>query len=201
VAPLPFFRLPSSKLNPFDHSAIDVAGPFLTIFQRTPKERETFKRWMLVICCATVGCVHLEMMEKMDTSSFLVAVERFLAVRPRPSVFLADYGTNFKGGQSLLEVKNQIDISEAQKKLNIEFRFAPPRAPHFMGLVEGLVSAAKAALKPALRTTAVSGEELRTVIAKTTRLGKTHWRGRGYFFETKFVNPGNAGGQLQGRDL
>jgi hypothetical protein len=48
-APLPFFRLLSSKINPFDHSAINVAGPFLTIFQRTPKERETFKRWMLVI--------------------------------------------------------------------------------------------------------------------------------------------------------
>jgi hypothetical protein len=109
----------------------------------------------------------LEMMEKMDKSSFLLSVERFLAVRPRPSVFLADNGTNLKGGQSLLEVKNQIDISEAQKKLNIEFRFEPPRAPHFMGLVERIVGAAKAALKPALRTTAVSGEELQTVIAKT----------------------------------
>jgi hypothetical protein len=94
-----------------------------------------------------VGCVHLEMMEKMDTSSFLLAVERFLAVRPRPSVFLADNGTNFKGGKSFLEVKNQIDISEAQKKLNIEFRFAPPCAPHFMGLVERIVGVAKGRTK------------------------------------------------------
>jgi hypothetical protein len=158
IAPLPFFRLTSSK--PFDHSAIDVAGPFVSIYQRTPKEREMFKRWMLVVCCATVGCVHLEMLDKMDTSSFLLAVEQFLTVRPRPSVFLADNGTNFKGGETLLEGKNQIDISEAPKKLNIEFRFAPPRAPHFMGLVERIVGVAKAALKPALRTTAVSGEEL-----------------------------------------
>jgi hypothetical protein len=36
-----------------------------------------------------------------------------------------------------------------------------------MGLIERIVGAAKAALKPALRTTAVSGEELQTVIAKT----------------------------------
>jgi hypothetical protein len=69
--------------------------------------------------------VHFEMMEKMETF-FLLAVERFLAVRPRPSVFLADNGTNFKGGQSLLETKNQIDISEAQTKLNIEFGLRLP---------------------------------------------------------------------------
>jgi hypothetical protein len=89
------------------------------------------------------------------------------AVSGGASQTIADNGTNFKGGQLLLEVKNQIDISEAQKKLNIEFRFAPPRAPHFMGLVERILGAAKAALKPALRTTAASGEELQTVVAKT----------------------------------
>jgi hypothetical protein len=167
MAPLPFFRLPSSRLHPFDHSAIDIAGPFVIHF-----EKQTYKVWMLVICCCTVGAVHLEMMNSISTSSFLMAVERFIAVRPRPTVFLADNGTNFRGAKTRLnreakKVNYQIDISEAQRKLTIQFRFAPPRAPHFMGLVKRIVGAAKAALKPALRTAALTAEEMRTVIAKT----------------------------------
>jgi hypothetical protein len=167
MAPLPFFRLPSSRLHPFNHSAIDVAGPFFIHF-----EKQTYKVWMLVIRCCTVGAVHLEMMNSMSTSSFLMAVERFIEVRPRQTVFVADNGTNFRGAETRLnreakKVNDQIDISEAQRKLCIEFRFAPPCAPHFMGLVERIVGAAKAALKPALRTTALTAEEMRTVIAKT----------------------------------
>jgi hypothetical protein len=167
MAPLPFFRLPSSRLHPFGHSTIDVAGPFVIHF-----DKQTYKVWMLVIRCCTVGAVHLEMMNLISTPSFLMAVERFIAVWPRPTVFLADNGTNFRGAETRLnreakKVKDQIDISEAQINLSIEFRFARPRAPHFMGLVERIISAAKAALKPALRTAALTAEEMRTVIAKT----------------------------------
>jgi hypothetical protein len=53
-------------------------------------------------------------------------------------VFLADNGTSFRGGEATLKEKNQ--ITEAQRKLNIEFRFAPPRAPHHMGLVERIAA-------------------------------------------------------------
>jgi hypothetical protein len=96
------------------------------------------KRWLLVIRCATVGAVHLEMIDSMDTALFLLAIQRFLAVWPRPSVFLADSSTNVHGGDNILgeakvtkkdlKDKHQIDLSEAQRKLNIEFRFAPPSA-------------------------------------------------------------------------
>jgi hypothetical protein len=85
MAQLPFFRLPSSHLHPFDHCAIDVAGPFMITYLG-----EKHKRWMLVFRCSTVGAVHLEMLDSMDTLSFLMAVEIFLAVRPRPTVFLGD---------------------------------------------------------------------------------------------------------------
>jgi hypothetical protein len=93
MAPLPFFRLPSSRLNPFDHTAIDVAGDYKIVV-----DKEIEKRWMLVMQCATIRAVHIKMLETLTTESFLMAVERFLAVRPRPSVFLADNRTNFHGG-------------------------------------------------------------------------------------------------------
>jgi hypothetical protein len=47
-----------------------------------------------------------------------------------------------------------------------QIEFAPPKAPHFQGLVEQIVGAAKAAIKPALRTRVITGEELKTIFAK-----------------------------------
>jgi hypothetical protein len=78
----------------------------------------------IVIRCSTTGAVHLEMIDCMDISSFLLAVKRLLALRPRPSVFIADNGTNFKEGDSALQgitEKGQIDLAKAQSHFNIKF--------------------------------------------------------------------------------
>jgi hypothetical protein len=107
----------------------------------------------ILIRCSTTGAVHLEMIDYMDTSSFLLAVKRLLALRPRPLVFIADNGTNFKGGDTALQgitEKGQINLAKAQSHFNIKFQFAPPRAPHFQGLVERFVGATKAAIHSAV---------------------------------------------------
>jgi hypothetical protein len=137
MAPLPFYRMPSARLHPFDHSAIDVAGHF-----QTKIGRSMVKRWLLVICCSTTGAVHLEMIDYMDTSSFLLAVERFLALRPGPSVFIADNGTNFKIGDSALQ-----GITEK-------------------GLVEIFVGATKAAIHSAVHAHTLTDKELRTIFSR-----------------------------------
>jgi hypothetical protein len=92
MAPLPFYRMPSAILHQFYHSAINVARPF-----QTKIGRSVIKRWLLVGRCSTTGAVHLKMIDYMDTSSFLLPVEGFLALRPRHSGFIADDGTKFKG--------------------------------------------------------------------------------------------------------
>jgi hypothetical protein len=109
------------------------------------------------------------MIDSMDISSFLLAVERFLAVRPRPSTIIADNGTNFRGGNSALmesAEKNQIDLGKVQTYFNIKFKFAPPKAPHFQGLVKRFVGAAKSALHSAVQAHTLTEEELRTAFAR-----------------------------------
>jgi transposase InsO family protein len=131
--------------------------------------RANVKRWLLVIRCATIGAVPFKMMDTMDTSSFLLALEQFLALRPRPSVIIADNGSNFKGAEAALKEKtesDQIDLEKAQSHFNIKFRFAPPRSPHHMGLVERFVQSAKAAIHSATNADALSDEELRTVFSR-----------------------------------
>jgi hypothetical protein len=65
MAPLLFYRQPSSRLHPFNVSAIDVAGPY-----NIKIGRSMVKRWLLVIRCATVWAIHCKMIDSMDTSSF-----------------------------------------------------------------------------------------------------------------------------------
>jgi hypothetical protein len=163
MAPLPFFCHPSARLHPFDFTPVDVAGPF-----KIKVGRSEVKHWLLIFWCSTVGSVHFKMIDTMDTLSFLLAVEQFLAVTPRPSVIIADNGTNFMGGAAALQEERtpetqQIDLSKAQSHFNINFKFAPPRAPHFQGLVERFVGAVKSAINLEIHAHTLTDEELRTV--------------------------------------
>jgi hypothetical protein len=98
MAHLLFYRQPSARLHPFDYCAMDVAGPYKTKFGRSE-----VKRCLLILRCCTIGAVHCEMIDLMDTSSFLLAIEQCLALRPRPSVFFCNQGTSFKGGESSMQ--------------------------------------------------------------------------------------------------
>jgi hypothetical protein len=121
MTPLPFFRLPTARLHAFDHSAIDVAGPYNIIKDKMEgdgvDDKLPGKRWVLVIRCATVGAIHLEMIDTMDTALFLPAFEQFLMVQPRPTVFLTDNGTNFHGGDNVLGDKK---VTAKERKINVQ---------------------------------------------------------------------------------
>jgi hypothetical protein len=101
MAPSHFYRQPSARLHLFDKTAVNVAGLFYIKVGRSD-----VKRWILILRCATIGAVHTEMHDFMDTSSFLLAMERFLAFRPRPYLLIADNGTNFRGCNNALKENN-----------------------------------------------------------------------------------------------
>jgi hypothetical protein len=123
----------------------------------------------IVIRCSTTGAVHLDMIDYVDTLSFLLAINRWLALRPRPSVLMADGGTNFKGGDSAVQdmaKKGQINLAKAQSHFDTKFRFAPPRAPHFRGLVEGFVEATQAAVHSAVHAHTFEDEEFSAIFSR-----------------------------------
>jgi hypothetical protein len=76
MAPLPDFRTPGSKVNPFDVTAVDVGGPYIT---KQGRGKVIAKRYLLVFRCAAIGAVHCELLKGLDTTSFLQALDKFLA--------------------------------------------------------------------------------------------------------------------------
>jgi hypothetical protein len=123
----------------------------------------------------------------------------------------------FNGGDSALEDmegKGRINLARAQWHFDTKFRFAPPGAPCFPGLLEEFIDATKAAVHTAVHAHALADEELSAVFSRVLRFlwgtvapasggairlcrtwrGRVEltWRGRSRF-DTKFrVTPRGA---------
>ncbi|XP_039616483.1 uncharacterized protein LOC120533641 [Polypterus senegalus] len=141
---------------------MDCFGPF-----QVKIGRRCEKRWGIIFKCLTTRCVHLDVLNSIDTDSFLMALRRFIARRGTPYELLSDQGTNFHGGERELRETFSTLSSELQKllaKQKINFRFNPPGAPHFGGAWEREIRSVKQALYTTVGSQSVSEEVLKTVL-------------------------------------
>lgn len=160
--------IPPSSLRlfkpPFYSTGVDCFGPF-TI----KVGRRTEKRWGIVYKCLTTRAIHLDLLNHMDTDSFLLSLRRFVSRRGKPYELLSDQGTNFRGGSSELEEafsQMQPALRDQLAKEQIRFRFNPPSAPHFGGSWEREVRSVKTALRTTLGAQIITEEVLRTVLVE-----------------------------------
>ena len=67
--------------------------------------RSQVKRYMYccIFTCLVLRAVHIEVLNSMDTKSFINACERFVARRGRPEVIWSDGGSSFIGAQRELK--------------------------------------------------------------------------------------------------
>ena len=163
MAPLPLNRLESS-LRAFVRTAVDIGGPFITV-QGRGKQRK--KRYLCLFTCLATRAVHLEVAYGLDTDSFLRAFNRMCNRRGVPEEMLSDNGTNFVGAdQELRQLRNQVlqdgKLKESLINQGVKWIFNPPAAPHFGGVFETMIKAAKRAILAILGNADVNDEELTT---------------------------------------
>jgi hypothetical protein len=164
MGPLPHSRLKLPEpLRSFAHTALDFAGPFITIRGRG-KCRE--KRYLCLFTCMATRAVHLEMAYGLDTDSFLNALYRFANRRGWPDQFTSDNGRNFVGASrelgELVAQLSQDKITKSTTSYSVKWNFNPPAAPHFGGVFEIMIKAAKRAVYAILGSADVTDEELST---------------------------------------
>ncbi|XP_052443245.1 uncharacterized protein LOC127984578 [Carassius gibelio] len=163
MADLPPARLRLYK-PPFWSTGIDCFGPFTIKIGR-----RTEKRWGIIFKCMTTSCIHLDLLENMDTDAFLMALRRFVSRRGKPYEILADRGTNFRGGATELQeafTSLQGPLKEHLASQEIAFQFNPPQAPHFGGTWEREIRSVKSALQVVLGNQTVTEALLRTVLVE-----------------------------------
>ena len=162
MAPLPEIRLRMS-MRAFAQTAVDYGGPFITI-QGRGKRRQ--KRYLSLFTCLSTRAVHLEIAYGLDTDSFLNSFYRMASRRGLPDEVISDNGGNFVGAnRELKELVQQLDIRKIQVSTAnqaIKWHFNPPYAPHFGGVHETMIKAAKRAVYAILGNADITDEELHT---------------------------------------
>ncbi|XP_042627909.1 uncharacterized protein LOC109062537 [Cyprinus carpio] len=157
MADLPPARLRLFK-PAFYSTGIDCFGPYSIKIGRRSE-----KRWGILFKCMTTRAVYIDLLPRLDTDSFLMALRRFIARRGKPFEVLCDQGTNFKGGEKELHRTYVELVPELQEQLasqQIIFRFNPPHAPHFGGCWEREICSLKQALQVTLGTQPITEETL-----------------------------------------
>ncbi|KAJ8051026.1 hypothetical protein HOLleu_04443 [Holothuria leucospilota] len=163
MAPLPSIRV-KMPLRAFARTAVDFAGPFLS---KQGRGRIQQKRYLCLFTCLASRAVHLELAWGLDTDSFLNAFNRMVNRRGLPVEMISDNGTNFvRANKELKELINQMDkdkIVRSSSTRGVTWHFNPPLGPHFGGVHETLIKAAKKAISAVVHKADITDEELLTV--------------------------------------
>ncbi|XP_036335396.1 uncharacterized protein LOC118745832 [Rhagoletis pomonella] len=165
--------LPADRLlaqRPFLVVGVDLCGPFYTSYRIRGKA--PYKTYLAVFVCFSSKAVHAELISDLSTNNFVLSLKRFIGRRGIPYRIYCDNATNFVGAQAQLnELKRQFfnqqsvsDLEQFGSVHGFEFRFIPPRAPHFGGLWEAAIKSMKTLLVKYISQSNLTFEELQTVV-------------------------------------
>ena len=164
MADLPKERLMSGD-PPFTNVGVDYFGPFYV-----RQGRSNVKRYGCLFTCLVVRAVHIEVVNSLDTDSFINALRRFINLRGCPTTVYSDNGTNFQAGErelrELLSEWNQESIHKFLHQKNITWKFNPPAASHMGGAWERTIRSIRKILRALLGQQLVSDEMLRTLMSE-----------------------------------
>ncbi|XP_075148904.1 uncharacterized protein LOC142222573 [Haematobia irritans] len=115
---------------------------------------------------------HMELVQDLSTPAFLMALKRFISLRGKPRSIWSDNATNFVGAKNeLAELKglffDQSNIDMINRQCiddGIEWKFIPPRSPHFGGLWEAAVKTVKYHFYRVAGISILTFDEMRTLV-------------------------------------
>ncbi|XP_060861356.1 uncharacterized protein LOC132938501 [Metopolophium dirhodum] len=170
-------QLPADHVEParpFLKCGIDFAGPFL-IKSSIRRNAPLLKGYVCIFVCFTTKAVHIELVRDLSTQAFISALNRFFDRRGKSITIYSDNATNFVGASHKLKEWYDLFQTEQHKKKveevlsesEVQWRFIPPRSPHFGGLWEAAVKSMKNIVQKTLGNVHLTYEELYTVLTRT----------------------------------
>ena len=145
---------------PFCRTGINLFGP-IYVKQR----RARLKRWGVLFTCFTTRAIHLEVVEGLDTESFISSLQRFMNRRGRPDEIFSDSGTNIKGTvqEFKIEARKFKGISADQ---STTFNFNPTASPHMGGVWERGIKTVKGVIYIMIKSTVLTEFELCAILTE-----------------------------------
>lgn len=168
---LPYDRVEPAR--PFLKCGVDFAGPFL-VKSSLRRKAPLLKGYICIFVCFTTKAVHIELVGDLSTQAFISALNRFFDRRGKSITIYSDNATNFVGANhKLKEWYDLFQTEQHKKKLEevlteneVQWKFIPPRSPHFGGLWEAAVKSMKNLIQKTLGNVHLTYEELYTVLTR-----------------------------------
>ncbi|XP_076874397.1 uncharacterized protein LOC143524681 [Brachyhypopomus gauderio] len=171
--------LPADRVSmepPFTYVGVDVFGPWTVSTRRTRGGHANDKRWAVLFTCLSIRAIHIEIIESMDTSSFINAMRRLIALRGPVRQIRSDRGTNFIGACRELNISSNLDESKLSRFLTDQgcsWVFNPPHASHMGGAWERMIGVTRKILDSMMlqtRPVKMTHEVLSTFMAEVTAI-------------------------------
>ena len=204
-------QLPPARVTPaaaFSQTGLDYAGPFILKrgYTRNPQKVKAYL--CIFVCMATKAC-HIEVVSDQTTAAFVAALKRFCSRRGRPKDMYSDNGSNFRGAynhleglKKMLESAKESPIIQAYLQEGLTtWHFMPVKAPHFGGLWESAVRAAKLHLKKVVGEQVLDFEEMTTVVSQIEACLNSRPLGQVYSHSADTVTPLTPAHFLIGRSM
>ena len=167
-------QLPEARITPsppFTKTGTDFAGPLLLKKGHTRKP-VIVKGYVCLFICLSTRAVHLELVMDLSTDAFLAAFRRFTARRGCPGDLYSDNGSNYIGAdRELRQIYDLLSNKDSSDTLcryfnnsRVKWHFIPGRAPHFGGLWESAIKAAKSFIRKIVGTHSMTVEECISVL-------------------------------------
>ena len=125
--------LPTDRVEicpPFTNVGLDVFGPWIIRTRKLRGGASESKRWRLVFTCLSSRAIHIEVLQSMDTRSFINALRRFFAIRGPATLLRSACGTNLTGANTELgRALKEMDCAKVEKYIKEQgchWKFTPP---------------------------------------------------------------------------
>ena len=162
--------LPTERVRwvpPFTNVGVDHTGSF-TI--RDAQGRKA-KAYICLFVCATTRAMHLEVVDNLTTTSFIMYLRRLAASKGMPSIILSDNHKTFIAGETfLLNMQQDPSVQEYLAAKHIRWKHQTPRSPWMGGHFERLVRTIKASLATAISRKLLTLEDCTTVVKEAENI-------------------------------
>lgn len=139
--------------RPFEFTTIDLFGPYEV--RDEARKRVKLKVWGIIFCCMSSRAIHTDLVSDQSSEGFLLAYQRFTALRGHPRKLWSDGGKNFIGAKAVLADlylfldhlnKEQIQQEALKHGTEWSWKIHPADSPHRNGAAEAAVKIVKQAL-------------------------------------------------------
>jgi hypothetical protein len=167
MASLPEDRL--TQTRPFALCGTDYTG-HIEIKSGLTRNSKVTKAYICLFICFSTKAIHLELVTSLCIESFLNCLRRFISRRGRPIRIYSDNSTTYQGSSNTLNDfykminNNSNQLSDFCANEWIDWRFIPPRSPHWGGLWESGIKSVKKHLRLSLHGVVPTYEQIFTIL-------------------------------------